>query len=134
MTTEARARFFLLTVLFVTAACSGTRSTHEAATPPVVATAMSSEEYALACAHDPRARLRLYGCNDGRFSGPLMIIDGAPIIVDTSARGRARRDSTLTALRGRVIDSVRYLQPDSAIKVLGSRGRDGAVCIWTRNQ
>ena len=78
--------------------------------------------------------MRLYGCADGRFSGPLLIVDGWPVRVDSSAPGRAYRDSVLLSIRGRVVDSVQFLQPDSARRVLGSAARDGALLIWTRRQ
>ena len=99
---------------------------------PQSAPELSAEEYALACAHDPRSPLRLYGCNSGRFGGPLFLVDGELVVADTSARGRAIRDSVFARIRGRIMDSVQYLQPDSAQRLFGSRGRDGAVLIWTR--
>lgn len=93
---------------------------------------MSAEEYALACAHDPRAKLRLYGCSSVVDSGVLLIVDGTVVLAGNAVSQRAVSDSALQALRGRVIDSVRYFPADSATRLFGSRARSGAVLFWTR--
>ena len=118
-------------------ACAGILGASSACTPtPAPAStperrALTAEEYALACAHDPRAPLRIYGCYDPRPPRLLFIVDGVIAWPDTMAAAKAYNDSIFSAVRGRVIDSVQYVLADSAVKLYGSRAQYGVVLLWS---
>ena len=129
----------LVTFLFILATCARgpTRQPTSAAmstpdTPPA-ALGLTPEEYALACAHDPRARMRLYGCTTP-YRPALVIVDGRVVSGDTSAAGRQALDSALATLRGKRLEEiVIFLAEDPrALYRYGSRAAGGAIVIHTR--
>jgi hypothetical protein len=73
-----------------------------------------------------------YG-NPQRWPGVLVILDDSALItLDTAAVVLQREAALWRWLDGRVVDSIRFLAPDSARRIYGSRAHRGAILMWTR--
>jgi hypothetical protein len=62
----------------------------------------------------------------------LVVLDSTAFSPDTTAARRLDDARILRTLDGRTIDSIRYIPPDSAVQLFGSRASRGAIRIWTR--
>jgi hypothetical protein len=62
----------------------------------------------------------------------LVVLDSTAFSLDTATVRRLDEDRILRTLDGRTIDSIRYIPPDSAVRLFGSRAARGAVRIWAR--
>lgn len=69
---------------------------------------------------------------DPRWTGMVLHLDTTVLVLDTAAVGREATTRALRELDGRVIDSMRVLTPDSALRVYGSRAHRGAIRVWVQ--